>query len=272
MLKTIRTEVVAKLTLRMLREGDAFVGIILGGKPATPIRGDNMEIVWAQLRASVGQAHPNYFGFDGAVSRFLHCFPEGFRGQPFLDHERIYKVAAADYLRSTLPLQRGASAGPADAEAAMRAFSKTNMLSAFEQARTRDVLKSDEGAAFIRAAASLAGGESATALAEITRIFQPHGQVSWPAATYLPFLWSPDTQMFLKPNVTRDFAERVGHRFARSYEAALNPTVYEDLLDLAQTTRRELSALAPRDFIDIQSFIWIVGAYDETDVPASVNS
>ena len=72
--------------------------------------------------------------------------------------------------------------------------------------------------------------------------------------------------MFLKPQVTKDFAERVGHPFFLLYKSQLEFSVYESLLDLADRTARELSDLAPPrslDRIDIQSFIWIVGGYPE---------
>lgn len=69
--------------------------------------------------------------------------------------------------------------------------------------------------------------------------------------------------MFLKPEVTKDFATRVGHPFAAQYESRLSLTVYEGLLDLAAKTERELHELAPRDRIDLQSFIWVVGDYQE---------
>lgn len=81
--------------------------------------------------------------------------------------------------------------------------------------------------------------------------------------TYLPYLWRPDRHMFLKPEVTKDFAARVGHPFAYNYEARLDIDVYASLLDLVERTNRELSDLEPRDRIDIQSFIWVVGNYQE---------
>jgi hypothetical protein len=36
--------------------------------------------------------------------------------------------------------------------------------------------------------------------------------------TYLPFLWRPEAHMFLKPEITTEFAARVGHRLADDYE------------------------------------------------------
>lgn len=44
--------------------------------------------------------------------------------------------------------------------------------------------------------------------------------------------------------------------------------VYHSLLDLAARTEKELGDPAPRDRIDVQSFIWVVGDYnDETEAP-----
>ena len=77
------------------------------------------------------------------------------------------------------------------------------------------------------------------------------------------FLWRPETHMFLKPEVTRDFAARVGHRFASDYEPRLKLDVYHSLLDLASETEQELADLKPRDRIDVHSFIWVVGDYKE---------
>ena len=63
--------------------------------------------------------------------------------------------------------------------------------------------------------------------------------------------------------LTKDFAARVGHRFATDYEPRLNIEVYNSLLDLVTKTTAELSDLKSRDQIDVQSFIWVVGDYKE---------
>ena len=92
-----------------------------------------------------------------------------------------------------------------------------------------------------------------------------HDAAKWTIVTYLPFLWRPEEHMFLKPDVTRKFAGRVGHRFDNDYSSRLDAKVYDSLLDLVRETRAELKSLAPRDNIDIQSFIWTVGEYSAED-------
>ena len=90
-----------------------------------------------------------------------------------------------------------------------------------------------------------------------------HDAAKWTVVTYLPFLWKPDTRMFLKPEVTKLFADRVGHEFALRYRADLDIEVYRCLLDLVACTRRAIKELQPRDNIDLQSFVWVVGDYSE---------
>ena len=64
-------------------------------------------------------------------------------------------------------------------------------------------------------------------------------------------------------SATKDFAARVGHKFASDYEPRLNLDVYHSLLDLVSETEQELADLQPRDRIDVQSFIWVIGDYKE---------
>jgi hypothetical protein len=71
--------------------------------------------------------------------------------------------------------------------------------------------------------------------------------------------------MFLKPTVTADFADRVGHEFHHRYNPEPNPDTYTSLLDLVATTRKAILSLEPRDNLDIQSFIWVVGEYRDGD-------
>jgi hypothetical protein len=95
------------------------------------------------------------------------------------------------------------------------------------------------------------------------RALNPNDSAKWTVVTYLPFLWRPQEHMFLKPEATKDFAARIGHRLAMVYEPRLDIAVYDSLLDLAARTAEELADLQPRDRIDVQSFIWVVGDYKE---------
>ena len=177
-------------------------------------------------------------------------------------------MAIVIVLDKCLPLARAADATEADCREVVKVYNKTNLLSLFEAAKLRDLLHGKEGPRFVRSAAAFAAGDVSEGLKGMERALMTQGPASWPTATYLPFLWAPERHMFLKPMVTREFAERVGHDFAHAYSASFHPDVYAALLDLARETREHLTDLEPRDNIDIQSFVWIVGAYTEKDAEA----
>src|SRR5450759_4363242 len=125
----------------------------------------------------------------------------------------------------------------------------------------KELLESPQADDFIHGAAKFAKNDPKTGLLEMSRALKPHAVANWTAATYLPFLWQPAVHMFLKPEVTKAFASRVGHPFFDVYDSNLDPSIYSSLLNLVSRTKDELTELNPRDLIDVQSFIWVVGEY-----------
>lgn len=259
-----------KVTLRIRKVGDGFRGIAIrdGALLFPAVDGADEAEVQRQLDVELGKTHPNYFGYDGAKARFLWFFRQGFAGNEYFKSERRYKRDARERLVQALPLPTVLSMGGCG-EAALAAFMDTNLLpSPFERARLQQALRSDAADAFVHAAARFTLGDVSAGLRDMRAALEPFRIATWPAMTYLPFLWRPEEHMLLKPVATLDFAQRVGHGFQHDYTPQAHARVYESLLDLVQRTQREIADLAPRDRIDIQSFIWVVGAYrEERDVP-----
>ena len=269
-MKTIRTGSIGDLSLRLVEKDKAFIGVIFDGNGAKKahVEGTDADDVWRRLHDGAGKANPKYFGFDGARARFLRFFPNGFHSKGYTDAERDYKIVAKQRLDKTAPLEQAVS-GSGLGEAILAVFRATNLLSPFEKVRLQDMLRGPTADAFIHAAARFALGEGKPALFDMQRALKSHESAKWTVATYLPFLWRPEEHMFLKPEVTKDFAARVGHRFASDYEPRLDFVVYESLLDLASKTAAALAELKPRDRIDVQSFIWVVGDYSkDSEQPA----
>jgi hypothetical protein len=266
--KTIRNVIVDKLTLRLVEKNGIFVGLIFGpGAKTVQIEGDVAEDVWRRLHNEAAKANPKYFGFDGARARFLHFFPGGFHSDGYVGRERAYKVAAKAKLDAAVPVEKAAT-GSDYGEAVLSVFQATNLLYPVEKTRLQSLLRGKHADAFVRAAAQFTLGETKSGLSQMQHVLKPHDNAKWTVVTYLPFLWRPEEHMFLKPEVTKDFASRVGHRFASDYEPQLDIAVYVSLLDLARETTDQLVELKPRDRIDVQSFIWVVGDYvDENQEP-----
>lgn len=256
-----------KATLRWQpSKNGGFDGVvILNGKRGEILHHAEEERLIARLRNEAGRLHPDYFGFDGAISRFRHFFPDGFQSSANDENERGYKVRASEKLRSALSVDQAAVADSDEGVRVMSAGIQTNLLSQFEAARLNDTLRGGTSRQFLRGAAAFTQGNYDVGLGEMINAVKPHGRISWPIVTYLPFLWDYQHHMFLKPTVTVDFAQRVGHSFQHEYAAEPTSGTYLSLLDLVATTRAEISMLGPNDNIDIQSFIWVVGAYPKED-------
>ncbi len=128
-----------------------------------------------------------------------------------------------------------------------------------------ELLRGPDADTFVRLCADFTRGDRKPALHALKSLLKPHDCAKWTIVTYLPFLWRPDEHVFLKPMMIKDFAERVGHRFASVYRPDLDIEVYDAQLDLAEETRAKLADMGPRDMIDIQSFMWTVMKYTEED-------
>jgi hypothetical protein len=265
--KSLPDEIIGEARLRIVIGGALYRGCVLrGGKSGEALEDSDLERLRHRLREEAGRLHPDYCGFHGAVARFRSFYAQGFAGPEYEGRERGYKVAASELLRALLPLERAENASAEEAAALTKVVSSTNLLAhQHEQQHMREILGSRSGPDLVRAAARLAGDEIDAGLASMRALESKTGRISWPIATYLPFLWAPETNMFLKPAVTQDFATRVGHPLAEVYDAALEPEVYRSLLDLAAQTECELAVLAPQDRIDVQSFIWVVGKYSDAE-------
>lgn len=255
--RTIRSEKIGMVTFDLVERDGRFFGLANRKRVSEE---PDPDAAWRALLQSVGEAMGRYVGMDGARKLFLHYYPGGFHSDAF--SERPYKIKAKQSLEKSSSLQQ-ALVGDADPETVLSAFRSTNMLFSIEQARVQEVLRSAEARTFIQAASFFAEGDITKSLRELDRILSPFQANKWTIVTYLPFLWKPSEHMFLKPNATKDFAERIGHRFANVYRPELDARVYESLLALTDTVKSSLVDLQPRDNIDVQSFIWVVsGSYD----------
>jgi hypothetical protein len=276
--KTIRQGKLGKIELRLVEMNGTLHGVAAEGpQRIVLIEGEpdeDADRVWMRLQDEVAKRSVNYFGYDGARARFLKYFPGGFGSAEYVGTggvngtgERAYKLRARSLLEETVPLEAAAT-GSGYGPAVRQVFQATNLLSPFEKPRIGDVLKGPNADAFVRGAARFALGDVKGGLAEMEQAAKSDGAAKWTVATYLPFLWRPDMHVFLKPEVTKDYAARVGHRFADIYEPALRPEVYESLRDLYARTGVAIADLGPRDNIDLQSFIWVVGEYTDEDPAA----
>ena len=207
--------------------------------------------------------------------KFLRFFPGGFDDETYIDWERDYKEAAHQQWQKSLgraELRRLLDAGEFSeiAQRAARIEGTTNLLFSFEKMALRDALKPVAGAeAFARGLFEFLHGrggdrqkfekwiETVAALPRRqTRV------LTWPLATVFGFIAQPEKHFFLKPMVTRRAAKE--YEFDFQYRSKPNWETYANVLELAETVRRDQADLKPKDMIDLQGFIWVQGS-DEYD-------
>jgi hypothetical protein len=153
----------------------------------------------------------------------------------------------------------------------VRLESRTNLLFSFEKMALRDAVKPEEGArAFSNGLYEFVYGSGddrkkfeawIDVVAELPR--KQTRVLTWPVVTVFGFIALPEKHVFLKPNVTRAAAREYGFDF--KYQSRPSWEIYSSLLEFAETVRRDLRDMKPRDMIDIQSFIWVQGSdeYEE---------
>ncbi len=64
--------------------------------------------------------------------------------------------------------------------------------------------------------------------------------------------------MFLKPTVTKIAARKYDYPF--TYQSKPNWNTYQSLLHFADEVRKDTLRYHPRDYIDLQSFMWVLGS------------
>ncbi|MGB9178920.1 MAG: hypothetical protein WCB68_06680 [Pyrinomonadaceae bacterium] len=234
------------------------------------------ESIGAARKAARSTPREQSTGALNCRRKFLRFFPGGFRDETYIAWERDYKWKAHEQWNETLDRaeHRALIRDGEFAEVAARAVrieSRTNLLFSFEKMALRDAVKSVEGARTFAEGLYdfLYGAGSAERKFERwceTVAALPRKQtrvLTWPLVTVFGFIAQPDTHIFLKPNVTRIAAREYGFDF--EYKSHPSWDTYANLLEFAETVRRDLSDLRPRDMIDLQSFIWVQGSdeYEE---------
>lgn len=203
--------------------------------------------------------------------KFLHYFKKGYADATYISWERQYKLDAHFHFQQALnkrEYQRLLLAKKYSeiALTVVRVESRTNLLFSFEKMALRDAVKSANGAKiFAHGLFNYVYGTKS--LEERFNDFSeaiaclPRKQTrvhTWPLQTVFGFLANPQEHISLKPRVTQIAAEK--YQFGFQYKSKPNWESYRSLLDFAEQVRKDTVDLKPQDYIDLQSFIWVMGS------------
>ncbi|MCW3077700.1 MAG: hypothetical protein JWO32_2309 [Bacteroidetes bacterium] len=219
------------------------------------------------MEAAVKKQKPK----NKSIKKFLHFFKNGFQDQKYFDWERNYKwnahLAWEEQLNET-EFNRLLKAKDFKeiAKRAVNMESKTNLLFSFEKMALRDALKPEEGAELFakglynyiygKEPLQKRFGNFAECLSKLPR--KQTRVLTWPLQTVFGFIANPKEHIFLKPRVTQAAAEVYNYEF--DYHSKPNWQTYQSLINFAKQIRKDTAELKPKDFIDLQSFIWVLGS------------
>jgi len=203
--------------------------------------------------------------------KFLRFFPGGYSDEKYISWERNYKwqahISWKELLnRAAFDQMLKKNQYELIANTAVRIETKTNLLFSFEKMALRDAVKSANGArAFAKGLYNYIYGASSK-----QQRFEEFGDVlgslpriqtrvhTWPLHTVFGFIANPRAFIFLKPKVTKIAAINYGFDF--DYHSRPNWNTYHSLLDFADQVNKDTTDLQPKDYIDLQSFIWVQGS------------
>lgn len=204
------------------------------------------------------------------IAKFLYYFPGGFNDPKYIDSERKNIWKAHQLWQKTLSrrqftdlLNKGQYIQIASD--AVRISSKPDLLTSFEKKVLRDAVKSEGGARIFAIGLYnyLYGqGTAHHHFNTFTRVLEtlPHKQVSvltWPAQTVFGFIARPLKHIVVIPRIILTAVEKYGSGI--SYRHRPDWDTYRSVLDFASRVLKDIKRLKPRDMIDLQSFISVMG-------------
>lgn len=204
-MKTIRETKSGDMTLRLVQTGMPLSGLpSKAARSRLESRAPTPRTYGGRVHDAAARLNPLFIGYSSARARFLRFFADGFSGAPYVEMERAYNLAAKEMLDKAAPLA-GVAGGANLGEAVFAVFNKINLLSPFEKIRVRELMLGSDADAFVRLSAAFADGDRKSALRALKQLLQPHDCAKWTVVTYLPFIWRPETHMFLKPKMLAGF-------------------------------------------------------------------
>jgi hypothetical protein len=203
--------------------------------------------------------------------RFLRFFPKGFRDERYLDWEHAYKWHAHTLFNELLDKEEFETLLRKReyleiARRALQVESGTTFLFSFEKMALRDALRTVDGAhTFSEGLYQLlyGNGSSKTRFVEwimaVSELPRKKSRVlSWPILTFFPYIAQPSKHMVMKPTAMMKAAAALGYDL--EYSSKPSYTAYQSLLKLADLTKIGISDLKPRNYHDVQTFLWVIGS------------
>lgn len=252
----------AKVRLQMLTRSDVQSDPAIDAIDFKPVAGGKVK-----ASAPRPRKRPEH-DLEQAIEWFRKEYPGLFGDEKLAKDELTHKREAHGLYVDRLGEGRGrqlmAEANGAEAGQVLDAIWRhTHIPSRFEITAAHDGLK-DAGAAlgllealldFLDAPGADAFARLSGAVAALPAPAAGSRVHTWPNVTILPFLADPSRFIVTKPEITKKVAARMGRDLLHS--TAVKWDTYARVLDMSRALQETLEPLGARDYIDVQSFVWV---------------
>lgn len=232
---------------------------------------DQSQDGFGQPRSSSGKAKAarpkrsvESWGFDAAMDRFRAAYPAGFADPKYLKDERDYKQAALQAWRDGFGpegIERLRQNPKAVSKAFNRVFSIIAMLHVPGEwlpfGSALDASANPAALAEAYADVVQAGAFDEASFNRVLGAFAAIGDAKpkWTVFTYWPYVASTRGFAFVKPTLVQAAAAGMG--IGLNYEAKPNWLTYSQAMALYEELWRRLEPLGARDWVDVQTFLWV---------------
>ncbi|MYA09275.1 MAG: hypothetical protein F4060_05985 [Holophagales bacterium] len=202
------------------------------------------------------------------VEAFVGQYPDGFNDGEFIKGERRYKAdaheAALDLLAED-KLSELLDAGRYG-DACLRARDTMKLVNVVDWRESQPLwsgVLDDPGCeeAFAKRLHALLYGQRSEQhrFEAFSALMEELSVPKWPICTFWRWIVFPRQEVFVKPESVKSAAD------AWSYDVGYSPhpswAGYRRIREFCQHVREELADLEPRDFIDVQTFMWLCTWY-----------
>jgi hypothetical protein len=135
----------------------------------------------------------------------------------------------------------------------------TNFIQgSFEKPKFLDTIKDErKGVTFYQALYECLWGDELSRNTKLDNYFSTLNALSlgkWTYATYFLFLFEPENNMFVKPEMLKKSLET--SQYPLVYESKPSSELYLQIVEFSLWLKNKISELKPRDMIDVHSFMW----------------
>jgi hypothetical protein len=205
------------------------------------------------------------FPVEDLIQIFLTVYPKGFYDNNYIENERKYKENLINEFKMNLSEEKLFKSLENKnyseiAEVSKKLISASKNIHSIEKTNFRKAIsKAENQERFIQTMYNLFYTNNRTEeerFIDFKDCLESINCNKWTIITYFMNMLSPDKYLFLKPKISKKSAEIFS--FDISYNMTPNWNTYFKFLKFAEISKKNIAILNPRDYIDIECFMWIL--------------